>query len=313
MVATNLFERALQMGDPIVLDGGLATELEAQGAVLHKALWSAAHLHSDPEAIVRAHFAYLESGANCIISASYQATRKGLMALGMSADEADALIASSVELAMEARKRFKEANPASTRTILVAASVGPYGAALQDGSEYVGAYGVSKAALREFHEHRLQLLDAAGADILACETLPDVDEAAVLGDLLESARTPAWVSFSCRDGRHISDGTPIRECAEMFVDHPRVLALGVNCTPPQYISSLVRELKSAAPGKAIVVYPNSGERYEAGTNTWHGTSTPVECGTAAEEWRSAGATLIGGCCRMGPEHIRQMRERLEVR
>ncbi|MEQ9561005.1 MAG: homocysteine S-methyltransferase family protein, partial [Woeseiaceae bacterium] len=146
-----------------------------------------------------------------------------------------------------------------------------------------------------------------------CETIPDIDEAAVLGDLLESARTPAWISFSCRDGRHISDGTPVRECAEMFVDHPRVLALGVNCTPPQYISSLIRELKSAAPDKAIVVYPNSGERYEADTNTWHGTSTPVECGMAAEEWRRAGATLIGGCCRMGPEHIRQMRERLEVR
>jgi homocysteine S-methyltransferase len=312
MAAATLFEHTLEVGDPIVLDGGLATELEAQGAVLHKALWSAAHLHSDPEAIVRAHLAYLESGANCIISASYQATRKGLMTLGVTGDEADTLIASSVSLAMEARKRFKEANPASTRTILVAASVGPYGAALQDGSEYVGAYGVSKTALREFHEHRLHLLDAAGADVLACETIPDFDEAAVLGELLVSARTPAWVSFSCRDGRHISDGTPIQKCAAMFADHPRVLALGVNCTPPQYISSLVRELKSAAPGKAIVVYPNSGERYEADTNSWHGTSTPVECGKAAEEWRSAGATLIGGCCRMGPEHIRRMRERLEV-
>jgi homocysteine S-methyltransferase len=311
MAAATLFEHTLEKGKPIVLDGGLATELEAQGAVLHKALWSAAHLHSDPEAIVRAHLAYLESGANCIISASYQATRKGLMTLRMSADEADALIAGSVSLAMEARKRFRESNPSSLRTILVAASVGPFGAALQDGSEYVGAYGVSRATLRDFHEHRLRLLDAAGADVLACETIPDSDEAAVLGELLESVRTPAWVSFSCRDGQHISDGTPIRNCAAMFAAHPRVLALGVNCTPPQYISSLVRELKSAAPGKAIVVYPNSGERYEADTNTWHGTSTPVECGIAAEEWRSAGAMLIGGCCRMGPEHIRQMRERLE--
>jgi homocysteine S-methyltransferase len=234
------------------------------------------------------------------------------MTLGVTADEADALIANSVSLAKEARRQFTECNPQSTRTILVAASVGPYGAALQDGSEYVGAYGVSKAALREFHQQRLAILDASGADVLACETIPDFDEASVLAELLDSVGTPAWVSFSCRDDRHISDGTPIRNCAAMFVGHPRVLALGVNCTSPQYISSLVRELKSAAPDKAVVVYPNSGERYEANTNTWHGTSTPVECGMAAEEWRSAGAILIGGCCRMGPEHIRQMRERLEV-
>lgn len=312
MISSNLFERALEMGDPIILDGGLATELEAQGAVLHKALWSAAHLHSDPDAIVRAHLAYLEAGADCIISASYQATREGLMTLGVTADEADALIVSSVSLAKEARRQFMERSPLSTKTILVAASVGPYGATLQDGSEYVGAYGVSKDGLREFHGKRLHLLDGAGADVLACETIPDVDEAAVLAELLESVRIPAWVSFSCRDGRHISDGTPIRNCAAMFVDHPRVLALGVNCTPPQYIASLVRELKSAAPDKAIVVYPNSGERYEADTNTWHGTSTPLECGMAAEEWRRAGATLIGGCCRMGPEHIRRMRERLDA-
>lgn len=312
MAESGLFAELLSEGTPIILDGGLATELEAQGATLHRSLWSAAHLHSDPEAIVRAHLAYLEAGANCVISASYQATRNGLMSLGVSAAQADELIGRSVALAEEARQRFRAANPRSGRRILIAASVGPYGAALQDGSEYVGAYGVSKSALREFHEQRLAILDASGADVLACETIPDFDEAAVLADLLQSVGTPAWVSFSCRDGRHISDGTPISECAELFRDHPKVLALGVNCTAPQHIHSLIGELRSAMPAKAIVVYPNSGERYEAGTNTWHGTSTPVECGDAARGWRAAGATIIGGCCRMGPEHIRRIRERLSA-
>ena len=305
-----LFEDLISEGAPIVLDGGLATELEARGAKLHPSLWSAAHLHSDPEAIVRAHLAYLEAGADCIISASYQATRKGLMSLGLSPDQADELIRRSVSLAEEARQRFLAANPRSRRRILIAASVGPYGAARQDGSEYVGAYGVPKTALREFHEQRLAILDAAGADVLACETIPDFDEAAVLAELLLSVRTPAWVSFSCRDDRHISDGTPIRECAALFRDHPRVLALGVNCTAPQFITSLIGELKNAVPEKAIVVYPNSGERYDAETNTWHGTSTPVECGDAARGWQASGASIIGGCCRMGPDHIRRIRERL---
>jgi homocysteine S-methyltransferase len=310
MPELNLFAQELEKGRPIILDGGLATELEAQGAVLHKSLWSAALLHSNPEAIVKAHLAYLEAGATCIISASYQASRRGLMTLGVTASEADSLIVRSVELAREARRRFLADNPVTERPILIAASIGPYGAALHDGSEYIGAYGVSKATIREFHAHRLELLDGSGADILACETIPDCQEAAVLCELLRTTVTPAWISFSCKDGRHISDGTPIRECAPLFCDHPTVLAVGVNCTPPQFIASLIREIRESLPEKAIVVYPNSGERYEAASNTWHGISTPVECGLAAQEWLRAGARIIGGCCRMGPVHIRQMRERL---
>jgi len=310
MPQPKLFAQALENGGPIILDGGLATELEAQGAVLHPTLWSAGLLHSDPEAIVRAHLAYLEAGADCIISASYQATRKGFMTLGLSAAEADELIVRSVQLAGEARTRFLAANPGLERRILVAASVGPYGAALQDGSEYVGAYGVSKEELWNFHARRLDLLDDSGADVLACETIPDYQEAVVLSELLRTTQTPAWVSFSCRDGTHISDGTPIRQCAALFRDHPRVLAIGVNCTPPQFVPSLIRALKESLPDKAIVVYPNSGERYEAASNSWHGTTTPMECGHAAQQWLRDGARLIGGCCRMGPGHIRQMRERL---
>ena len=315
MPKPNLFAKELKKSRPIILDGGLATELEAQGAVLHPTLWSAGLLHSDPEAIVKAHLAYLEAGANCIISASYQATRKGLMTLGLSAAEADELIVRSVELAQEARRRFLADHPGTDRPILVAASVGPYGAALHDGSEYVGAYGVPPATLHEFHEHRLELLDGSGADVLACETIPDYQEAAVLCELLRTTVTPAWISFSCKDGGHISDGTPIRKCAELFRDHPTVLAVGVNCTPPQFIPSLIRELREALPDAAVVVYPNSGERYEVASNTWHDSShdfaTPLECGIAAKHWMRAGARVIGGCCRMGPLHIRQMRERLE--
>jgi homocysteine S-methyltransferase len=312
-MSSQRFQQMLARGTPVLLDGGLATELEAQGHDIGTTLWSAELLRSNPQAIVRAHRAYLDAGAECIISASYQASRQGFMTLGLTAKEADQLIASSVALAIDARDTFLAAHPDVARQPLVAASIGPYGAALHDGSEYRGRYGVSKGDLRAFHESRLRLLDACGADVLACETIPDQEEAAVLCELLASVATPAWISFSCRDERCISDGTPIADVAAEFREHPAVLAIGVNCTPPQFVTSLVREIRRAAPDKAVVVYPNSGERYDAVNKRWLGTVSPLDCAAAAGEWLAAGASLIGGCCRMGPAHIAAIRAQLPGR
>ncbi|TDJ10820.1 MAG: homocysteine S-methyltransferase [Gammaproteobacteria bacterium] len=306
----NLFAKALKRPGPIFLDGGLATELEARGYDISKDLWSAGLLRSDPQAIIDVHRAYLDAGAQCIISASYQASRQGFMSLGISANDADELIASSVLLARTARQQYLDDNPGTDPLPIVAASIGPYGATLHDGSEYTGNYGVSRDAIRRFHEERLSILDRAGADVLACETIPDYQEARVLCELLENAESPAWISFSCRDDRHISDGTPLEQAARLFRKHPRVLAIGINCTAPRLISSLIDLVKAAAPDKAIVVYPNSGEKYDAEKHSWSGTINPVECAVAARAWRDAGAKLIGGCCRMGPQHIAAMNEHL---
>lgn len=308
----NRFERVIASGQPLLLDGGLATQLEAQGHDIGSMLWSAALLRDDPGAIVAAHLAFLWAGAQCIISASYQASRQGFMALGLSAAEADRLIASSVDLARQARDSFMAAQPEGAFEPLVAASVGPYGAALHDGSEYSGAYGLSARELRDFHAPRLEVLDAAGADVLACETIPDRTEARVLGALLADASTPAWISFSCRDAYHASDGTPLRDIAAEFAGHPRVLALGVNCTAPGLLTPLIGELRAAAPAKAIVVYPNSGEVYLVGDNSWHGQAEGFDHGRAALAWRAAGAQLIGGCCRVGPADIAAMGAALEA-
>jgi homocysteine S-methyltransferase len=308
--ASGAFVAALERGSPIVLDGGLATELEAQGHDLGTALWSAALLRSELQAIAAAHRAFLEAGAECITSASYQASRAGFVSLGLSKAEADRLIASSVEIAIATRDAFVREHPDAATPPLVAASVGPYGAVLHDGSEYRGRYGLAREQLRAFHQPRLRLLDECGADALACETIPDRDEAEVLARLLESVKTPAWISFSCRDGRSISDGTPIADVATPFRGHRKVLAVGVNCTAPRFITPLIGELRRAVPDKAIVVYPNSGERYDARDHRWHGTVTPLDCAAAAREWRAAGATLIGGCCRMRPGHIAAMRAAL---
>ena len=291
----------------------MATQLEAQGHDIGTSLWSAALLLNDPQAIVDVHRAFLEAGAECIISASYQASRPGLMSLGLTAEESDQLIVESVNLAIRARAEYLEAHPDMEFTPLVAASIGPYGAVLHDGSEYSGNYGVSAETLQKFHAQRMRLLDGSGADVLACETIPDHDEARVLGKLLEAAKTPAWLSFSCRDDRLINDGTPLREVAAMFAEHPRILALGINCTSPELITPLIAEIRAVAPDKAIIVYPNSGESFDVKTNTWHGTVSPVECAAAAAQWLGAGTSLIGGCCRMGPQHIAAIRDALGVK
>lgn len=292
------------------MDGGLATELESQGFDIGTKLWSAGLLQSNPSAIVDAHVAYLEAGAEIIIGASYQASQQGFMSLGLSGQDADDLIVSSVELACTARQRFLEAHPETSFTPIVAASIGPYGAAMHDGSEYTGNYQVDERILRQFHERRLRLLDQSGADVIACETIPSHLEARVLHDLLAHVDSPAWVSFSCRDDRSISDGTSLQDVSKIFRDHPRVLALGINCTAPQLITSLIGEIKLAAPDKAIVVYPNSGETYDVKDNSWHGTVSSVECAEECEIWLKAGAKFIGGCCRVGPDHITAIRNNL---
>ncbi len=295
----------------VLLDGGLATELENLGHDLNHPLWSARLLVTNPEDIRKVHLSYLEAGADCITSASYQASVPGFVAEGMSEKQARSLMKKSVALACEARDEYWECvKSEEDRPIrpLVAASIGPYGAYLADGSEYHGNYGIPSSELRSFHEPRWKVLAESSADLFACETIPSFQEAEVLLELLQE--TPAiqvWVSFSCRDNESISDGTPIAECATLFVNCEQVVAVGVNCTPPQYVSALIEQIRRGAPTKPIVVYPNSGKIYDATRRAWIGISDTTNFGKAVSEWRRNGALLLGGCCRTEPRHIKAMR------
>ena len=290
---------------PLLLDGGLSNELERQGCDLNQKLWSAKLLESNPEAIVLAHLAYLESGAQCIITSSYQATLPGFMAIGYDKSTASELIIKSVQLAEEARSRYMLSHPHQSKP-LIAASIGPYGAYLADGSEYRGDYNISDQELADFHEPRINLLDNSTADILACETIPSFQEASVLSAILKNKNKPAWISFSCKDGKHISDGTPIEKCAAFFAHHPTVFAMGVNCTSPHYISELIQSIKIKSGDKKIVVYPNSGAVYHAESKTWSGLSDLSSCEIMVKEWMDLGANIIGGCCGIGPDQINAM-------
>jgi homocysteine S-methyltransferase len=303
------FARLLDREGPVIIDGGLATQLESMGHDIGGELWSAALLASNPRAIIDAHLAYLEAGAGIIASASYQASRDGFVARGFAAADADRLIVTAVELAKAARDEYLAAD-SSRGPVLVAASIGPFGAAMHDGSEYTGSYDAGDDRLRRFHSERIALLDAAGADVLAVETIPQLREAEILYELLAGCSTPAWVAFCCRDGHKLSDGTPVRDAASIYADHPTVLALGVNCTPPRFISSLIGEVRSAAPHKTLVVYPNSGETYHSSDNSWSGVACNLDREFNVAAWSAAGAKLIGGCCRTGPEDIARIRARL---
>ncbi|SFJ25076.1 homocysteine S-methyltransferase [Streptosporangium canum] len=285
----------------VILDGGLATHLEALGADLRDELWSAKLLLENPSVIRQAHLDYFAAGAEVATTASYQASIPAFVRRGLSAREAEKLIVLSVRLAAEARD--------SHGTGTVAASVGPYGAYLANGAEYTGDYDLDEDGLTDWHRDRWHILAGSGADLLACETIPSYAEARALGRLLaETPGTRAWVSFSCRDGEHISDGTPLKEAAALFAGDPQVIAVGVNCTAPRHIPSLIGRIE----GKPVMVYPNSGETWDAANRRWLGLADPAEFGAAAADWHAAGSAFVGGCCRTTPEHIRQIGEHLKA-
>lgn len=293
----------------IILDGGLATELEARGYDLSDDLWSARLLQDAPQAIKQVHYDYLKAGADCVISASYQATIPGFLAHGLGESQAVALLERSVHLALEAREEFwavPQHREGRLRPV-VAASVGPYGAYLADGSEYTGDYEIDEEELLLFHRRRWHLLAGCQPDLLACETIPSAAEGRALSRLLlETPQAVAWFSFSCRDEKHVNDGTPLVECLAPLDRIEQIVAMGINCTAPRHIPGLVREARRVTE-KPIVVYPNSGERYDVSGRRWLGQSVPEEFAAQSREWRAAGATLIGGCCRTGPGHIQRIR------
>ncbi len=302
----NPIESILDHYPVLVIDGALATELERRGCDLKDDLWSARILLEQPEKIRQVHYDYFKAGADCAITASYQATIEGFSKRGLTEQEALALIQKSVRLAVEARDEFwaDPANRLGRSRPFVAASVGPYGAFLADGSEYRGRYGLSESELMDFHRPRMKALIEAGAGLLACETIPCLVEAQALVKLLEEFQsTQAWVSFSCRDETHVNEGQKLEDCVRQIEASPFVAALGINCTSPKYIPSLIREAQKAT-NKPVLVYPNSGEHYDASKNDWDGQPVYDSFSEEAKEWYRAGARLIGGCCRTTPEDIR---------
>ncbi|WP_246228131.1 homocysteine S-methyltransferase [Mycolicibacterium helvum] len=280
----------------MILDGGLATELETRGHDLSDDLWSARLLVDSPAEIVAVHEAFYRAGADIATSASYQASFEGFAERGFARGEVARLLVRSVELAKTARENVGGGG-------WVAASVGPYGAALANGEEYVGRYGLTVAQLADWHRPRLEVLVSAQPDVLALETVPDIDEAEALVSLVREFRVPAWLSYTIADGQTRA-GQPLEQAFAVAAEVPEIVAVGVNCCAPAEVLSAV-EVARAVTGKPVIVYPNSGEQWDRQRRTWVGSGRLAGHfnANAAAQWAAAGANIIGGCCRVSPADI----------
>jgi homocysteine S-methyltransferase len=294
-----------------VLDGGLATELERAGCDLMSPLWSGEVLRKQPEKVLAVHRSYLEAGADCLLTASYQVSAMGFREIGLTAPAAEqaawVAMRKSVALADQAIREYARVeNNAGRepRRIWIAGSLGAYGAALHNGAEFHGHYDIGGAELVAFHAERIEAMRDTAADFLAFETIPSLQEAeAILTALGRFPDVAAYISFTCRDDGHTGHGELVEACARLLDVSDQIVAIGINCTAPRYILPLILKVRAAST-KQIAVYPNSGETWMAETRSWSGSSDPTSFGALSMAWRKAGADWIGGCCRTGPEHIR---------
>jgi homocysteine S-methyltransferase len=292
-----------------VLDGGMATELERRGCDISGPLWSAQVLDTSPGVIQQVHLDYLRAGADCISTVSYQVSAMGYAESGRPREDAADALRQSVEIAEAARKEYGKE---SSRDVVIAASLGPYGAALHNGAEFHGRYEIGFDELAAFHAERLAVVAETNADLVALETIPSLEEAqAILAALARFPSLKAWLSFTCRDAAHVAHGESLAECVSLLDDPEQVIAAGINCTQPRFIAELIGVAKRAT-AKPVFVYPNSGETWDASARRWRGASDVAEYRALASAWFDAGAQAVGGCCRTTPEHIRAVRAAWEA-
>lgn len=307
----NPLDQILSHQPMVILDGAMATQLEVLGADLNDPLWSAKILIESPELIKAVHRQYLEAGADIICTASYQATYAGFAVRGLDKPEADHLFRESVQLAASARTDFWAISGNSKgRTFpLIAASIGPYGAFLADGSEYHGNYDLTQPELIDWHRSQVTVLvHQKEVDLLLFETIPALAEAQAIVELmLEFPAMPYALSFSCRDGKHIAHGESFLEAVLQVGKQKQLIAVGINCTAPEHIEPLLKSIQGRT-SKLIMVYPNSGERWDAANHCWLQPEKWSRISDQVKTWYQRGARIIGGCCRTRPEDITAIRQ-----
>lgn len=306
MINNNPINALLKQKKHIIVDGALASELQRRGCDLNDSLWSAKVLIEQPELIRQVHYDYFSAGADCTITASYQATPLGFAKKGITLDQSIKLIKTSVELAKQAKWQYLDETK-QNKTLLIAGSVGPYGAYLANGSEYTGDYQLPESEFIDFHYDRIKALVDAKVDLLACETLPSFAEIKALTKLLEKFPiVTSWFSLTLKDANHLSDGTPLPLVIEYLNHCQQVVSIGINCIALESVTAALESLQKLTQ-KPLIVYPNSGEQYDPTTKQWH-KNHHHDCTFANQLplWTELGATLIGGCCQTTPSDITEI-------
>lgn len=310
MKNNNPIKTLLEQKKHIVIDGALASELQRRGCDLNDSLWSAKVLIEQPELIQQVHYDYFVAGADCAITASYQATPMGFAPKGIELEESIKLIKTSVKLAQQAKMQYLN-DIKQDKALFIAGSVGPYGAYLANGSEYTGDYQLSESEFIAFHKDRVAALIDAGVDILACETMPSFLEIKALAKLIQQfPMVNCWFSLTLKDQKHISDGTPLTEVIEYLNSIEQIVSVGINCIALEKVTPAL-EVLSKLTSKPLIVYPNSGEQYDPTTKQWH-KNHDHNCTFAnqLDVWINLGAKLIGGCCQTTPDDIVEIHQLL---
>ncbi|MFM8946318.1 MAG: homocysteine S-methyltransferase [Actinomycetota bacterium] len=284
-----------------LIDGGLSTAIEDLGGDVSGHLWTAGLAVTDPDLLERAHRSFVEAGAEVIATASYQCDARAFEASGLAPSDARRVLASMTTIARRA---------ASGSTALVAASVGPFGASLADGSEYTGRYGVEWSVVERYHREKLEVLVDSGADLVAVETIPLVDEARLIADVLTELGAPrAWFSFGCATESSTYGGDDLTRAVAAVADYPSLVAVGINCVAPTVVAGALANIECAAPGRELIAYPNHGRAWDATARAWTGDESAFTLDGSVDEWVTAGARYIGGCCGVGPTGIARLAAR----
>jgi|TARA_B110000881_G_C18561313_1_gene510027 homocysteine S-methyltransferase len=289
---------------PMILDGGLSFPIEKKGINLNSKLWTTELLISNQKIIKDVHLKYLKAGAQFITTCSYQASIKSLKNRGFNFEESKKIILKSITIAEEVKNIYNK-KYTNKKKILIAASIGSYGSYLSDGSEYKGNYDVNDKIIFDFHKSKIQILENSNADVLAFEAIPSYRETKIISKILEDSKKKSWISFTCKNDLEISDGTLLAQCCKYLKNHPNIFAIGVNCTSPKYISNLIKILKNNCGEKKIIVYPNSGKKYDSINKNWIGKKNN-SFDILLKEWIDLGVDIIGGCCGIGPNQIKKI-------
>uniref|UniRef100_A0A1B6KMJ4 Hcy-binding domain-containing protein n=1 Tax=Graphocephala atropunctata TaxID=36148 RepID=A0A1B6KMJ4_9HEMI len=311
---------AIVMEPVMLVDGGFSTQLSLYvgNCVDGDPLWSAKFLETNKQACIQTHRDFIRAGADILITNTYQASIEGFKDyLNLDKEESIELIKESVEFVKKAiALELGDESYGNQRRVLIAGSVGPYGAGLHDGSEYRGEYveTTSPDTIIAWHTPRIEALLDAGVDLLAIETIPALAEAEVLLNLLKKyPKAKAWLSFSCKDEEHTSHGERICDVAARCwsLNSNQLVAVGVNCLHPSYVTPLLKSIHKKLPKIPLIAYPNSGERYNAQLGQWEDKDKCVPVVNYIRSWLELGVQFIGGCCRTDAEVIRKFRGHID--
>jgi S-methylmethionine-dependent homocysteine/selenocysteine methylase len=287
----------------LILDGGTGRELQRIGAPFRQPEWSALALIEAPEFVGRVHQAYIDSGADVITTNSYAVVPFHI--------GEERFAEHGLALASLAGRLAREAEDGAGREVHVAGSLPPvcgsYRPDLVDLERARRVLGVLIAGL------------APSVDHWQAETLSTLAEAELVAELVAETGKPLWLSFTLQDEipgapPQLRSGEPVRDAA-LLASKLGANALLFNCSQPEVMEAALAEARAALGTSAIRLgvyanaFPPMSADAEANTAICpiRADLTPAGYAAFARAWATAGASILGGCCGIGPEHIAVLR------